>query len=261
MEILNLAAEAIKTFETNDFRFEIGDGAFFKILISKLTDDEDETERLREYVENKNMPELKTALEKYGHSNQADILYELPKLFGCSEVFEKAEQIFKDEKLVSVLEDIKEAYAYLCALGLKDKVTMDFSLVNKANYYTGLLFRGYIMGYGMPVLSGGRYDALTGDFGSPCPATGFAVNINAVAKALLKGNRTELTTPSDILVYAENDAMQKGFLHCRALADNGIRAENSLNETLEEAKEFAQKKGIKLIDRVDKNGNVTKIQV
>ncbi len=261
MEILNLAAEAIKTFETNDFRFEIGDGAFFKILISKLTDDEDETERLREYVENKNMPELKTALEKYGHSNQADILYELPKLFGCSEVFEKAEQIFKDEKLVSVLEDIKEAYAYLCALGLKDKVTMDFSLVNKANYYTGLLFRGYIMGYGMPVLSGGRYDALTGDFGSPCPAPGFAVNINAVAKALLKGNRTELTTPSDILVYAENDAMQKGFLHCRALADNGIRAENSLNETLEEAKEFAQKKGIKLIDRVDKNGNVTKIQV
>ena len=82
-----------------------------------------------------------------------------------------------------------------------------------------------------------------------------------MAKALLKGNRTELTTPSDILVYAENDAMQKGFLHCRALADNGIRAENSLNETLEEAKEFAQKKGIKLIDRVDKNGNVTKIQV
>ncbi len=55
--------------------------------------------------------------------------------------------------------------------------------------------------------------------------------------------------------------MQKGFLHCRALAANGIRAENSLNETLEEAKEFAQKKGIKLIDRVDKNGNVTKIQV
>ncbi len=227
MEILNLAAEAIKTFETDNFRFEIGDGAFFKILISKLTDDEDETERLREYVENKNIPELKTALEKYGYSDQADILYELPKLFGGSEVFEKAEQIFKDEKLVSALNDIKEAYAYLCALGLKDKVTLDFSLVNKANYYTGLLFRGYIMGYGMPVLSGGRYDALTGDFGFPCPATGFAVNINAVAKALLKNNRAELTAPSDIMVYAENDAMQKGFLHCRALAADGIRAENS----------------------------------
>ncbi len=117
------------------------------------------------------------------------------------------------------------------------------------------------MGYGMPVLSGGRYDALTGDFGFPCPATGFAVNINAVAKALLKNNRAELTAPSDIMVYAENDAMQKGFLHCRALAADGIRAENSLNETLEEAKEFARKKGIKLIDRVDKNGNVIKIQV
>ncbi len=262
MEVLNLAAEAIKTFETEDFRIEIGDGAFFKILISGLTDDEEEKEQIREYVENKNMPELKNALEKYRPSERADILYELPKLFGGAEVFEKAENIFKDEKLISALEDIKEAYEYLCALGLKDKVTMDFSLVNKANYYTGLLFRGYIMGYGMPVLSGGRYDALAGDFGFPCPATGFAVNINAVAKALLKNNRAELTTPPDILVYAESDALQKGFLHCRSLAAaDGVRAENSLNETLEETKEFARKKGIKFIDCVDKNGNVTKIQV
>lgn len=261
MEVLNLAAEAIKTFETEDFRFEIGDGAFFKILISRLTDDEEEKELIREYVESKNMPELKIALEKYHHSKHADIIYELPKLFGGAEVFEKAEKIFDDEKLISVLEDIKEAYEYLCVLGLKDKVTMDFSLVNKANYYTGLLFRGYIMGYGMPVLSGGRYDALTGDFGSPNPATGFAVNINAVAKVLLKNNPMELTTPSEILVYAESGALRQGFAHCRTLAAKGIKAENSLDENLEEAKEFARKKGIKTVDVVDKNGKVTKIDI
>lgn len=261
MEILNLATEAIKTFETEDFRFEIGDSAFFKLLISKITSDEEETEQLREYVESKNLPELRTALEKYGDSDDVKNLCELPKLFGGEEVFERAHRLFKDEKLLKVLENMKQAYSYLCGLGLKDKTAVDFGLVNKANYYTGLLFRGYIHGFGMPVLSGGRYDALTGDFGFSHPATGFAVNINAVAKAILKNNEEPLTTPSEILVHAENEAAECGFVHCRELVKSGIRAENSLCESLEEAKVFALRKGIKTVDVVDKNGTVNKIDI
>ncbi|MCM1054122.1 MAG: ATP phosphoribosyltransferase regulatory subunit [Bacteroides sp.] len=256
MEALSLAAEAIGTLEAEDFRFEIGDSAFFKILISKITDDDEETEQIREYIENKNMPELKIALEKHGQSGDVRALRELPKLFGGEEVFAKADKLFTDERLTAVLEDIKQAYGYLCALGFKDKVTVDFGLVNKANYYTGLLFRGYIHGYGMPVLSGGRYDALMGDFGMPHPATGFAVNINAAAKALLKKNRYDSAAPSDILVYAEADAAEQGFVHCRSLIQSGVKAENSLNGSLEEAKEFARKKGIKAVDEVSSDGSV-----
>ena len=261
MEALNLAAEAVMTIETDDFRFEIGDSAFFKILISKITEDEEETEQIREYIENKNLPELKVALEKYGETDDAKILYELPKLFGGEEVFDRADKLFSDEKLTAVLDDIKQAYRYLCALGFKDKITVDFGLVNKANYYTGLLFRGYIHGYGMPVLSGGRYDTLIGDFGLSHPATGFAVNINAVAKALLKKNQNALVTPSEILVYAEADAAEQGFVHCRSLTQSGIKAENSLNGSLEEAKEFARKKGIKTVDVVNKDGGVEQIKI
>lgn len=261
MEALNLAAEAIKTFETEDFRFEIGDSAFFKILISKITDDEEETEEIREYVENKNLPALKIALEKYGGSDSAKALCELPKLFGGEEVFARADSVFKDQRLTETLIDIKQAYLYLCDLGFKDKITVDFGLVNKANYYTGLLFRGYIHGFGMPVLSGGRYDALIGDFGFSHPATGFAVNINAVAKVLLKKHQPPLTSPPEVLVYAEAGAEKQGFVHCRELIKSGVRAENSLNTSLEEAKEYARKKGIVSVDVVDKNGTAVKINV
>lgn len=261
MEVLNLAAEAIKTFETEDFSFEIGDSAFFKLLISKITSDEEETEQIREYVESKNLPELKLALEKYGDCDEVKNLCELPKLFGGEEVFERADRLFKDEMLIEVLNDIKQAYRYLCGLGLKDKVAVDFGLVNKANYYTGLLFRGYIHGFGMPVLSGGRYDALTGDFGFSHPATGFAVNINAVAKALLKNNKESLTNPSEVLVYSEPEAAENGFLHCRELVKGGVRAENSLHESLEETKKFALGKGIKTVEVVNKDGGVTKIDL
>lgn len=260
MEVLNLATEALKTAETEDFRLEIGDSAFFKILISKITADEEETEHFRELVKNKNLPELKNTLKRYGDSDSVRALFELPKMFGGAEVFEKAEKIFTDSSLSAVLEEIKQAYGYLCALGFKDKVTVDFGLVNKENYYTGLLFRGYIQGCGMPVLSGGRYDALIGDFGASHPATGFAVNINAVAEVLLNKNRTSLTEASEVLVYAEADSLEQGFVYCRRLIARGIRAENSLHASLEEAKEYAYRKGIPAIDVVDISGKSERIE-
>lgn len=259
LEVLNLATEALKTFETEDFRFEIGDSAFFKTLISKIISDEEETEHIRELVENKNLPELKSVLKKYDDCDAVKALFELPKLFGGSEVFERAEKIFKDRSALAVLEDIRQAYNYLCTLGIKDKITVDFGLVNKANYYTGLLFRGYIQGYGMPVLSGGRYDALIGDFGSGRPATGFAVNINAVAGALLKKNGASLGKTSEVLVYADKESLERGFVHCRSLIAEGIKAENSLHASLEEAKEYAKRKGIPAIDVVDKAGKIERI--
>ncbi|MCM1299778.1 MAG: ATP phosphoribosyltransferase regulatory subunit [[Eubacterium] siraeum] len=261
MEALNLATEALKILDVDDFRFEIGDSAFFKTLIANITDNEDEVEQIREYVVNKNIPELKIALKKYGDNDSVNAMYALPKLFGGEEVFSQAEKIFHDKKTLAVLKDIKEAYNYLCALGFKEKVTLDFGLVNKANYYTGLLFRGYVEGYGMPVLSGGRYDALIGDFGSSHPATGFAVNVNAVANALLKDNHQPLTVPSEVLVFAEENAFDQGFIHCRTLTSKGIYAENSLHNSLEEAKQYAKKKGIKTMEIVTKTGDIKKIQI
>lgn len=261
IEVLNLAIEALKTFSVDDFRIEIGDSAFFKIFVSKVTDDEDETEILRGYVENKNIPELRKALRKYSQNDSVRALEVLPKLFGGDEVFAVAEEYFHDDRALEVLDDLKQGYDYLCTLGFKDKVSVDFGLVNKANYYTGLLFRGYIQGYGMPVLAGGRYDTLTGEFGENHTATGFAVNINAVANAMLNDNEFTLLTPSEILVFAEQDAIEQGFIHCRELIAKGVRAENSLQNTIDEAIEFAAKKGILTVDFVDKNGDVKKISV
>ena len=259
MEALNLATEVLKTCAVDDFRLEIGDSAFFKALISKVTKDGDEIEEIRSYIENKNFPELKATLKKYQESNETMALEALPGLFGGAEVFDKAEKFLKGSDTRSILSELKQVYTYLSDLGVSDKVTIDLGLVNKANYYTGIVFRGYIQGYGMSVLSGGRYDTLIGDFGFDLPATGFAVNINAAANAFLKSNTEALTNPVQILVYSDKDAPEAGFIHCRALIMRGIRAENSLHDSLEEAKEYARRKGIAKIEIVGKNKEITEI--
>ena len=259
MEALNLATEVLKTCAVDDFRLEIGDSAIFKALISKVTSDYDEIEEIRSYIENKNFPELKSVLKKYPKNAEALALEALPGLFGGAEVFEKAEEILKDTDTGSIVDELKRVYIYLSELGVSSKITIDLGLVNKANYYTGIVFRGYIQGYGMSVLSGGRYDKLIGDFGLDLPATGFAVNINAAAKAFLKSNTKPLTNPVQVLVYSDKDSLEAGFIHCRELLARGIRAENSLHDSLEEAKEYARRKGIARIETVDKNKKITEI--
>ena len=259
MEALNLATDVLKTCAVDDFRLEIGDSAIFKALISKVTGDYDEVEEIRSYIENKNFPELKAVLKKYPKNAETAALEALPGLFGGAEVFEKSKEILKDTDTGSIVDELKRVYIYLSELGVNSKITIDLGLVNKANYYTGIVFRGYIQGYGMSVLSGGRYDTLIGDFGLNLPATGFAVNINAAAKAFLKSNAEPLINPVQVLVYSYKDSIEAGFIHCRDLLAKGIRAENSLHDSLEEAKEYAQRKGIAKIEVVDRNKKIIEI--
>ncbi|MBQ8078071.1 MAG: ATP phosphoribosyltransferase regulatory subunit, partial [Eubacterium sp.] len=53
---------------------------------------------------------------------------------------------------------MKNLYDKLCSAGLSDCIMLDLRLVNRSNYYTGVIFHGYAQGSGMTVLSGGRYD-------------------------------------------------------------------------------------------------------
>lgn len=110
---------------------------------------------------------------------------------GCSageEVFDKAANLFDDAKTEYILSYLRSIYHDLAALGMKEKISVDLGIINRNDYYTGVVFRGYIEGFGETVLSGGRYDTLLSEFGADLPATGFGVNVDAVARSLLKSS-------------------------------------------------------------------------
>jgi ATP phosphoribosyltransferase regulatory subunit len=78
-----------------------------------------------------------------------------------------------------------------------EKAMIDFGLVHQAEYYSSLIFRGYISSAGEPVLSGGRYDELFKDFGESLPATGFGINVDQLASRLLKENGQTQPAPAE----------------------------------------------------------------
>ena len=59
--------------------------------------------------------------------------------------------------------------------GTGRRVRVDFSVVNDMNYYSGIVFRGFVSGVPAGVLSGGEYDHLLRKMGKRGGAIGFAV--------------------------------------------------------------------------------------
>jgi len=62
-------------------------------------------------------------------------------------------------------------------------VSVDLGDVRGLPYYTGVRFAGYAAGAPDAVLRGGRYDNLIGRYGRAARATGFAIDLEALAQA------------------------------------------------------------------------------
>ncbi|MEM9462524.1 MAG: ATP phosphoribosyltransferase regulatory subunit [Myxococcota bacterium] len=65
-----------------------------------------------------------------------------------------------------------------------DRVTLDLGEARGFDYYSGLRVRGWARGVRHPLVRGGRYDGLPRRYGVPRPATGFAIELDAVEAAL-----------------------------------------------------------------------------
>lgn len=254
-EALSLAAQALFSID-EDFRLEIGESGIFRTVIEDLNLPGDKAEQIHSLIESKNFPALNEALSGMSGS-AAEAVRALPSLFGESEVFAAAEKYMYSKELRTKLGSLHATYEALCSMGYSGRIKVDLGLAHKKNYYTGILFRGYVEGYGLPVLSGGRYDDLLGDFGRNAAAVGFAVNVEAAAKVFLKNTSEQLTKPADILVFSEPGCEIAALNHCRELIDSGSTVFNSLFSTADEALQYAKSHGIKRMDIVGVNSAVT----
>lgn len=258
LEVLTSAIEVLSSFENENFRFELGDIGFFRELVNKLDTDVATKEEIRSLIEVKNYPALNDLLDSIGNNEITNALKQLPRLFGGEEVFDKAAMLYNDEKLNTVIENLRGIYNSLKELGYSDKITVDLGIVNKMDYYTGVVMKGYLQGYGDAVLSGGRYNKLLAEFGYDVPATGFAVNVDAVAK-VMKQTHSYSVPVADVIVYGEDEHIMKAITYANQLRSEGLTVENSVFATYEETKAYAENKKINKIVRVGNDISEEKI--
>ena len=254
LEVITTAVEAIESCTSADFKLEIGHAGFFKELCKKLNVSDEVVSEIYDCVESRNFVSLNNILDKIGKNDITESVRNLPRFFGGIEIIEKAKQIDLGDEGQKSLDYLKELYMLLCEAGLSDKIVIDLSLVNRTNYYTGIIFKGYLQGSGISVVSGGRYDCLGAEFGRDMPSTGFGIETGALASVMLSRDELDEEKTPDVIVFSEKDLIVKALAYSKNLRYYGTYCENSTFETLEETKEYAKTKGIKKICVVTENG-------
>ena len=182
------------------YKLELGHAKFCKALIDSFCLSDDKKETVKKYISAKNSSSLEVLFG--GEDNANDIMEtirEIPRLYGGKSVIAKARNLCKGvndaEKALDYLEKV---YDILDMGGFSENISIDLATVNEMDYYTGIVFKGYLDYTGTAILGGGRYDNLMSNFGENECATGFGVNLSLVADKLSRvmgtGERAERKT-------------------------------------------------------------------
>lgn len=183
LDILSAASQALQNTGAAGFRIELGHAEIYKALIEALGVDAQTAESIRRLIENKSFAALGDVLEPYRMKPEAKALYAMPQLFGGIQVLDEVENLTGNVRVLGAVAYLRRLYAALDEAGFGGAVMIDLGLVHEMDYYTGIMFRGYVGGAGAAILSGGRYNALCARFGRDLPAGGFGIDVERLAES------------------------------------------------------------------------------
>ncbi len=244
LEVISAAVDILSGCTQSGYSLELSDIGYFKALMRRLPADEETKEEIRQLIKAKNYPELSAVLKPLQDCPVTKVLRRLPRLFGGEEVLDLAASLYRDPETDAVLDRLRTLLRDASLLAKDGTVTVDLGLVNKTDYYTGTILKGYLAGCGEEVLSGGRYDCLISEFGYDVPAIGLAVDLDAVVKMTEHSEEKAARTASDILVCAAPSSELAAVQKAKELRRSGKVVELSLFESEEEARSYAKDRGI-----------------
>lgn len=222
-----LAALAIKCMldvGLTEFKLDIGQVGFFKGLIAQAGLEDEVCDQLRNLIDMKNIVELEYLLEKLQMDEKLkQKILCVPTLFGGREAVARARALSDDPACAAALDNLEEVLDTLEGFGYGQYLTIDLGMLHNLNYYSGMVFRGISHEIGFPILSGGRYDGLFGEFGEPRPAVGFAMGVKRAMIALERQGKLQSEAEPCIVVACTRGTARQGNDLAERLRASGSR--------------------------------------
>lgn len=210
-ETLLLAAKSLEAI-SKEYVMDVSHiGIVSEVLDSVCISDSTKNEVIKA-IEQKNLSQL-SALEKREGADFS-LLKQLITTYGTlDEVLPFLKNISSSyaKDLINIVTALENA-------GLKNKIRIDFSITGDTNYYSGVVFKGFINGIPTSVLSGGQYDNLMSKFGRSERAIGFAIYLDMLER--LDEDRNEFDVDT-VLIYDETVSIDEVGTATKKLADSG----------------------------------------
>ncbi|HJB86685.1 ATP phosphoribosyltransferase regulatory subunit [Mordavella massiliensis] len=264
-EMLALVIESMLTIGLKEFQLTVSNVAFIESLIEDAALKEEEQERVRELIINRNY----YGAEEYLDSIQVkrstrEAFASLNGLLGGVDILEKAKNIAPNSRGVMALRRLEKIYDLLKLYGVEKFVTFDLSMMGTYGYYTGIIFRGYTYGTGDAIVKGGRYDHLIEKFGKQSASIGVGIVIDELMNALTRQKiRILYTRKNTMILYDEGRqkeaiALAKDF---RSKAKNIELIKKAKDKLLEQYVEYGKEYYAGNLIYIKKSGEITMINL
>ena len=187
--ILKVAINSLKDAGVTNFKLNVGHARFFKAFLCEAGITEN-TDKLIELMSGRNLFGLIAELKALNVKPQLiEIIKMLDEVYETKEELKEASVKCDNFPILKVIfNELLNLEDELTSLGIEKYVSYDLGFVGQYDYYTGIVFAGYVPGNGTYVVKGGRYDNLLEAFGENEPAVGFVIDVNLLLEAM---NETE----------------------------------------------------------------------
>ncbi len=118
------------------------------------------------------------------------------------------------------LDRLERITSLLDRAGLGDRISIDLSVINDMNYYSGIVFGGFVPGIPDRILSGGQYDRLMQKMDRKCGAVGFAIYLDMLE---LSGGPQNSPDADVVLLYGKDAPPEKIQNAAEELGTDGAR--------------------------------------
>lgn len=186
---------------SDEYVLDVSHMGFTEGLLSEFKEGKQE---VKDCLNNKNLHDFKKLAIKYGYSDRLVSAFETVLIAEGQP--QTALKTAHDAVLNGQMTEALNCLSTLCQrlenFGYGDKVKVDFSVTNNADYYNGEVFNGYVNGIYHRILSGGRYDKLIDKFGKKGGAVGFALYLGELDRYFSK-EREEVDY---LIIYDDKNA-------------------------------------------------------
>jgi len=234
-EVISLVIEALLNTGLQNFQVSVGNARFFKGLCKELGFSTEMEYTLREYISNKNFFGAEEYLINEGvEKDIRNLLLKTNDLIGSVEVLEQAEAIVNNECSLAAVKRLRDLYEVLKVYGIEKYVSFDLGMLNKYQYYTGVIFKVYTYGVGDAIVKGGRYDGLLTQFGKTSPAVGFVILIDDLMQALSRQKISIAEVENRVILLYDKEAFHQALAKAKEL-----RSQNKSVEMIEIASDLS----------------------
>jgi ATP phosphoribosyltransferase regulatory subunit len=224
-EMVAMAVEGCQALGLRRFQIDVGQVEYVRGLVDALAVTPERRRSVVSAIGRKDAFELELLLKELNADPEVkQAVLDLPALYGGKEILARAARLARNRRSQEAIANLTQVYDILEQYGLAEQVIIDLGEARAFEYHTGVTFAAFAHGLGSEISRGGRYDHLIGRFGYPCPATGFAFELDRVLHAIAAEGATPGPSGPAFLIIDFNRDKRQALRVARILRERGYSA-------------------------------------